>query len=197
MDGLSDYISRETYASEILQTGKGLVELLREALYPDHVQDKEWIRLAAPGEEADYRVGIYLYDIQDYSVMATTEKILSESERQIRPKAVELSFMVFCNENSRFGGIQRENILTLLNEVMRTVYDHPVLSLEKGEEVQLSFLGGQMDFKIQLWGSFNSPLQPAVYIRAVPVLIASRRIRKTARVKERDYQLQKKEGGMS
>lgn len=192
MDGLSDHMSREPYPSEIMQTGKSLVDLLREALYPDYIQDKEWIRLAAPGEEADYRLGIYLYDIQDHSVLVTAEEILNERERKMRPKAVELSFMVFCNENSRFGGIQRENLLTLLNETMRVIYDNPVLFRADGEEVQIMFAGEQVDFKMQLWGSFNRSLQPALYIRAVPVLIASRRIRQTVRVKERDYKLGEK-----
>lgn len=48
---------------EILLTGKCLLELLRKNLCPGYVRDRDGILLTAPWEEADYRVGVYLYDI--------------------------------------------------------------------------------------------------------------------------------------
>lgn len=178
---------KERLDSEILQAGKCLLELLRKELCPELVQDGDLIMLASPWEEADYRVGIYLYDIQDHSVMPTAEVLLGNEERRFPPKAVELSYLIFCNEAHRFGGIQREQIQVMLNEVVRTVYDHPFLEQEDGQALQISFLRESVDFKIRLWGSFNRPLQPAIYVSAVPVLIGSRRKRKVSRVQERNY----------
>lgn len=178
---------KEYLDSEIVQTGKCLLELLRGNLCPDYVRDFEEIALAAPWDEADYRVGVYLYDIQDYSICGTREVAINEGQRRFPPKAVELSYLVFCNEKHRFGGLQREQLHAVLNEVMRVVYDHPVLLRENGEEVELSFLRESAEFKIRLWGSFNQALQPAVYLRAVPVLLASRRLCEVHAVEERDY----------
>lgn len=184
MDG-----SQTSPADEILLTGNSLLELMRRNLCPDHVKDRENVLLTAPWEEADYRVGIYLYDIQDHSL--TTVQNMQEGENVLRfpPKAVELSYMVFCNEKRRFGGLQRGQLQGILNEIVRTAYDNPALQREDGEKVGLSFLRESVEFKIRLWGSFNQPLQPAVYLRAAPVLIASGRTRKVSRVKERDYGL--------
>lgn len=179
--------------SEIPKIGKCLTELLRKALCPSFVRDSSMILPASPWEETDYRVGIYLYDIQDYSFAASSAVMISETEKRFPPKAVELSYMIFCNESSRFGGVKRDQIQTLLNEIVRTIYDFPVVRREDGEEVQLSFSREDMDFKIRLWGSFNQPLQPAIYVKAVPVLIQSGRTAAAAKVEERDYHVGRKE----
>lgn len=188
MDSNQDHIN-----SEIPQIGSCLEELLKKTLCPNYIKDKDMIKQISPWEEADYRAGIYLYDIQDHSLMATQAVMVSDKERRISPKAVELSYMIFCNENSKFGGIQREQVQAVLNETVRTVYDHPILIREDGEEIQISFAKEDMDFKIRLWQSFSKPLQPAVYIRAVPVLIASGRTQDINRVEKRDYRVEKKE----
>ncbi len=187
MDSSQRYLS-----SEILLTGEGLLELLRRELCPGLVQDRELILFASPWEETDYRVGVYLYDIQDFSSMPTFEEAVSDTVRRFPAKAVELSFLVFCNEARRFGGVRREQIKALLNEIVRAVYDNPVLEQEGRQDVQLSFLRESAEFKIRLWGSFNRPLQPAVYLNAAPVLIESGRMRKVSEVRERNYDVERK-----
>ncbi len=182
MDGSQDWLD-----SEILEAGKCLLGLFRNKLCPAYVREQDMIMYAAPWEEADFRVGVYLYDIQDYSVMMTSEGALTDTERRFPPKAVELSYMVFCNETHRFGGIQREQIQVMLNEIVRVVYDNPMLEQGNGEMLQIAFLRENMDFKIRLWGSFSKPLQPAVYIKAAPLLIRSERKRRVSNVQERDY----------
>lgn len=187
MDSDKDFLG-----GEILRTGKCILELFRDSLCPEFVRDKDLILFAAPWEEADCRVGLYLYDIRDHSEMTTSEVVLGEAERRFPPKAVELSYLVFCNETRRFGGVQREQIQVLLSEIVRTVYDNPLLEQEGGETVQICFLQESVEFKIRLWGSFQKPLQPAVYLQAVPVLIESGRKRRVSSVKERNYEMEKK-----
>lgn len=186
MDSGQDYLE-----SEILRAGKGLLELMRRNLCPAYVRDREHILLTAPWEESDFRVGIYLYDIQDYSLAGGQETAEGEDGIRFPPKAVELSYMLFCNEKRRFGGVQREPMQEILNEIARTVYDNPLLESGSGGPVGLSFLREDVEFKIRLWGSFSQPLQPAVYLRAAPVLITSRRVRRAARVREREYGVDK------
>lgn len=177
---------KERFGSEILKIGKCIQELFRKELCPDFVRDTDLVMLSAPWEEADYRVGIYLYDIQDYSLMQAGETPAGDRKRRYPPKAVELSYMIFCNEARRFGGTQREQTHIVLNEIIRTIHDNPVIQNEDGEKVQVSFLQESVEFKIRLWGSFDKPLQPAVYIKAVPVLIHSQRMRSVSKVKEID-----------
>jgi len=177
--------------SEILLTGKCLLELLRRNLCPGYVKDRESILLTAPWEEEDYRVGIYLYDIQDFSLATVGTAESGEDSVRYPPKAVELSYMLFCNVKHRFGGLQREQLQDVLNEIVRTVHDNPSLVREDGEAMGISFLREDVEFKMRLWQSFSQALQPAVYLRVAPVLIASARTRKVIRVKERDYGLEK------
>ena len=183
--GSENYIDNEShFSSEILLTENALLELLKKKLCPGYVRDREAVLLTAPWEEGDFRVGVYLYDIQDHSIMSTEGSYLNEEERRFPPKAVELSYMIFCNEKHRFGGVQREQVHAVLNEIIRLVYDNPLLQREDGESVQISFLREDAEFKLRLWGSFSQPLQPAVYIRAVPVFVTSARSRKAVRVRE-------------
>lgn len=187
--------SRERLDSEILQTGRALAKLFGRSLCPELVRDEESILLTAPWEEEDYRVGIYLYDIQDFSQLVTGMSqavMISDRERRMPPKAVELSYLVFCNDNQRFGGLQREQSHEILNEVIRAVYDNSVLEREDGETIQLSFQRETTDFKMRLWGSFNRSLCPAVYLHAAPVLIASRRVEAVQKVEQRDYDVKRK-----
>lgn len=176
--------SKKHFDSEILLTDNVLLDLLKKNLCPEYVRDREAVLLTSPWEEGDFRVGVYLYDIQDHSVMSTEGSYISDDERCFPPKAVELSYMIFCNEKHRFGGVQREQVHAVLNEIIRLVYDNPLLQREDGERVRVSFLREDAEFKLRLWGSFNQPLQPAVYIRAVPVLVASARSRNAAGVRE-------------
>ena len=179
--------------SEILQVGKELLTLLQKNLCPNFVRDEDLILLTSPWEEADYRVGLYLYDIRDYSLAAVAEAALSDTLRRYPPKAVELSYLIFCNQTHRFGGVQREQLQAVLNEIVRIVYDNPEVEMGEGKAVRISFLRENEEFKIRLWGSFNQPLQPAVYIKAEPVLIESRRKRHMSPVRERNYDVERKE----
>lgn len=176
---------------EIFLTGKCLLELLRDNLCPRYVRDRDSILLTAPWEEEDYRVGVYLYDIQDYSLAVAATADTGGNILRFPPKVVELSYMLFCNEKHRFGGLQREWLQSILNEMIRTLHDNPTLIREDGEKVGISFLCESVEFKIRLWGSFNQPLQPAVYLRAAPVTVASARTRKVNRVTERNYGLER------
>ena len=66
--GSENYINKEShFGSEILLTENALLELLKKKLCPGYVRDREAVLLTAPWEEGDFRVGVYLYDIQDYS----------------------------------------------------------------------------------------------------------------------------------
>ena len=187
MDSVQDRLD-----SEILQTGKSILKLLKKALCPDYVRDEDTVVLTAPWDEEDYRVGVYLYDIQDYSPVFTQGAFIDEQRRRFPPKAAELSYLIFCNQNHRFGGLQREQLHMVLNEIVRAIYDNPVLEREDGENVEISFLRENVEFKIRLWGSFHQALWPAVYVKAAPVLIASRRLQSINRVQERDYGVEKR-----
>lgn len=189
--GASDTAGEGGFGEEILLTGRCLLELLRDSLCPAYVRDRDNVLLTAPWEEEDYRVGVYLYDIQDYSLAVSAPDDTGGDTLRFPPKALELSYMLFCNEKHRFGGLQRERIQGILTEIVRAVYDHPRLTREDGETVEFFFLRESVEFKIRLWGSFNQPLQPAVYVRAAPVAVASARTRKANRVRERDYGLEK------
>lgn len=155
------------------------------------MRDGGSIVLASPWEERDYRLGIYLYDIQDYSAMVP---YISGEDRErfagrILPKAVELYYMIFCSETGNFGKSTQGDSQVVLNEVIRAVAFHGELKTEESGSVLLSFIKESVHFKLELWGSFQKPLRPAVYLQAVPVLISSGKTEEKIPVKEARYQV--------
>lgn len=179
--------------AEIPQASRQIRELLVNNLFPVFVNDQEEIALTVPwGEEKDFQIGIFLYDIQDTSALMPEFQVVQDKYRIYPPKALELAYMIFCNESRQFGGIKRERIQLLLNEIIRLLHDHPVLKQPDDSELVLSFACLDLKQKIDLWGSFHKALQPAVYIRAVPLLIASNRWDNYHPVKTRDYKTVRK-----
>lgn len=169
--------------------GSRLAELLRRELCPRTVRDGSSIAMVSPWEERDYRLGIYLYDIQDYSAMIP----YITREDGVPPKAVELYYMIFCGEAGNFGKSNQEEAHIMLNEVMRAVAFWPELHMEDGAVVHLHFVKETVNFKLELWGSFQKPLRPAVYLQAVPVLISSGKTQEKIPVKEARYQVMRRD----
>lgn len=190
-------MSVETHPSEtadhgteavLSQSGAFLLGRLAEALVPEVLFSRDDLALAPPYQEnRDFRVGVYLYDIQDFSaVTGPGPERLSASERRLPPKPVELHYLVFANQSIPFGRMRGEEEQLLLEAAVRAFHDGGRLSLP-GNPVGLQFSFLALSEKIALWQSFGKPLQPAVYITLSPVLVPSGRILVTPEVREISY----------
>ena len=96
---------------------------LVEQLYPDYLLDRDGVQLCIPRHEhQDVQIGIYLYDISEYSITAQRYASVDGDSRVFPPKLMELSYLIFVNEDARFGGYNKEQEEILYEKMMPRRY---------------------------------------------------------------------------
>ena len=71
---------------------------LVEQLYPDYLLDRDGVQLCIPRHEhQDVQIGIYLYDISEYSITAQRYASVDGDSRVFPPKLMELSYLRSLN----------------------------------------------------------------------------------------------------
>ena len=97
---------------------------LVEQLYPDYLLDRDGVQLCIPRHEhQDVQIGIYLYDISEYSITAQRYASVDGDSRVFPPKLMELSYLIFVNEDARFGGYNKEQEEILYEKMIQTFHD--------------------------------------------------------------------------
>ena len=157
----------------IHEVSKALCTQLIEQLYPDYLLDRDGVQLCIPRHEhQDVQIGIYLYDISEYSITAQRYASVDGDSRVFPPKLMELSYLIYVNEDARFGGYNKEQEEILYEKMIQIFHDLSVLQV-KDSQLPLQFVNMELDSKIHIWESLHQPLQPALYLRVAPVEIAS------------------------
>ena len=175
------------------RAGALLLELLRENLVPSVLHEGDAIRITWPNSEEDYRVGVFLYDIEEARPYGTPAPVrMSDTQRRGASRVFALHFLVYANRKVSFDGMTALDEMTLVEAVMRAVHNAPSGALE-GEPVTIRFDGLTCQEKVALWQSMSTPLQPAVYLVMEPFVVPSTRLERLIPVREVQVQSRKKE----
>lgn len=175
------------------QAGGRMRDLLKGALIPSVLHGDDSIQLTFPTSERDYRVGIFLYDMEEVRPYGTPTPIrVSDTQRQGPSCAFALRFLVFANHKAPFDSMTAQDEMILMEAVMRAIHNCAPFELE-GETVTIRFDDITRQEKTTLWQSIGSPLQPAVYLVMEPLVVPSTRLERFVPVREIEVQSQKKE----
>lgn len=170
--------------------GSLLLEHFRGALVPAVLGEAELVRLSAPGEQEDFRLGLCLYDLEEIRPGGSgTMKRLSEEERRYPSLILSLHFFAFANRKAAFHSVGAEDELLLLEASARAVHSAPGLPFGGGT-LRLGLEGVEREHARALWQSLNIPLQPAVYFSVEPVIIPSTQIRRVPAVRSVEPSIQ-------
>ncbi|MCR0526721.1 DUF4255 domain-containing protein [[Clostridium] innocuum] len=179
----------------IHEVSKTLCAQLIDQLYPDYLLDRDGVQLCIPRHEhQDVQIGIYLYDISEYSITAQRYASVDGDSRVFPPKLMELSYLIYVNEDARFGGYNKEQEEILYEKMIQIFHDLSVLQV-KDRQLPLQFVNMELDSKIHIWESLHQPLQPALYLRVAPVEIASMKNEKVNIVRHVDGKTKSKHKG--
>ncbi|EFP60183.1 hypothetical protein HMPREF0983_03500 [Erysipelotrichaceae bacterium 3_1_53] len=107
---------------------------------------------------------------------------------------MELSYLIYVNEDARFGGYNKEQEEILYEKMIQIFHDLSVLQV-KDSQLPLQFVNMELDSKIHIWESLHQPLQPALYLRVAPVEIASMKNEKVNIVRHVDVKTKSKHKG--
>lgn len=176
------------------KVGEALLEHLRNELVPVVLSAPDMLKLAYPGQEEEFRLGLFLYgteEIRPNGPPAMTR--LGPDSHSLPDLALALHFMVFANRKVSFSGMGMEDELTLVEAAMRAVHGSSGLDVD-GRRMKLEFHDLTQSEKASLWQSLSAPFQPAAYLTVEPVLLPSGRIRRIPPVREVDVHTSRKGG---
>lgn len=177
----------------ISEVSNSILKTLRENLCPELIQSPESIMLTTPSDKnADFQLGLYLYDIQEMREYRQTEYVrISPSKRKLPPKPLNLYYAVYINSKSQMS-VDAENEQRILGRVMQILMDYPILPEELTDEDEMAptITVQTMSFeeKSKLWSVLNIPYQLAIYFSAAPVLLSSRKVSSFTRVVDAGFQ---------
>ena len=158
---------------------------LREDLDAVVVNAEGDIKLSHPGAEMDFRLGVYVYDMEEVRPNGPPRPVqMSEQERRLPDLILALRLMIFANRKVAFNTMEAEDEMRLLEAAMRSIHNVSALDVD-GKKVNMSFQWLTRAEKVSLWQSLNCPLQPAVYLNLEPVPIPDVRILRVPPVRER------------
>lgn len=161
-----------------------LLTRLRGAMVPGVLNAEDAVKLAHPGADADYRFGVFLYDIQEVRPNGPPGmRRVSESEHQFPDRLLALHFLLYANRKVPFDSMDAGDEMILLEAAIREIHSMGALELD-GAPVKVFFDELTRGEKVSLWQSLSSPFQAAAYLRLEPVPVPSARIRIIPPVRE-------------
>ena len=174
-----------------------VLKLLRENICPELIQSPESIALAAPTDKnADFQLGLYLYDIQELREYQNLDMIrLRGNQAQYPPKPLNLFFALYMNTKSHMMS-NVENEQRILGRAMQVLMDHAILyeTAENDEtSASITLLPMSYEEKTKIWSVLSIPYQLGIYFSVAPVLLSSRRIRSFKRVVAAEFDVSQRQ----
>ncbi len=168
-----------------------VLKLLREQICPELIQSPESVALAAPTDKnADFQLGVYLYDIQELREYPQVDMVrLTGNRAQYPPKLLTLHYVLYINSRSQMMSTP-ENEQRILGRSAQVLADHAVLRGAAGEDETAPSITLQMlsfEEKTRIWSVLSIPYQLGIYFQAAPVVLSSRRTREFRRVVAADF----------
>ena len=179
----------------IVDVDNALLNLLRENLTPEVIQNPDAIGLCSPDEKGDMLLGLHLYDIRENEEVRVNERINLEAGRQKNPPAYfTLCYMItaYSSADIKFRAGEDHKIL---NRVLQTFHENPILDAStyaptmKAEEMNLRIHIANLstEEKQRMWNFPNHPYRASLFYRVAPVEVESGRTREVSRVLDVDF----------
>ena len=181
--------------SIISDVSNEVLKLLRENICPELIQSPESIALAAPTDKnADFQLGLYLYDIQELREYQQQDMIrLRGNMTQSPPKPLTLYFALYMNTKSQLMS-NVENEQRILGRAIQVLMDHAILyDTGEDEDTSASITLLSYEEKTKIWSVLSIPYQLGIYFSVSPVLLSSRRIRSFRRVVAAEFDVSQRQ----
>ncbi|MFP3153564.1 DUF4255 domain-containing protein [Lachnospiraceae bacterium ZAX-1] len=185
----------------ISDVSNAIVNLLREAIVPDLVMNKDAIGLCTPEDKNDIVVGVNLYDVRESEeVMSMGMKNDGMKSQTFPSTFLSLYYMitVYSGSDVKFRAEEEQRIF---GKIIQMFKDYPILTGsflgedKSGSRYKVKIEMQQIDRyeKIRLWNSPNIPYKLSMFYKVYPVEITSMKKQEIARVVDLDFTVEEKE----
>ena len=183
-----------------------IVQMLRSKMCPEPIPSPDHIEVSSPADQdADYTLGLYLYDIREEKEVAQPPFIQRGRVQLRKPsRPYGLYYMVFINGSSQMG-MKAPDIQKIMGRVTQIVDDNNSVlpnELQSWLDMQeppivLSHARISLEEKVRVWQAICKPYQISLFYKAAPVFMSSEVVIDTSRVMETSFNLQitEEEGG--
>ncbi len=185
-----------------------MVKLLRERMCPEPIPSPNNISVCSPAEQdADYILGIYLYDIREEGEVSVPPMINAGRMRLQRPpRPYSLYYMLFINGSSQMG-LKAADVQKILGRAAQVVNDRNSVNPRvlqtwlESNEPPIAFTPAKLSLedKVRVWSAINKPYQVSLFYKAAPVFLSSEIVVDTPRVTDASFSVglvgERKDGG--
>lgn len=176
----------------LVEAGSALVELLRENLTPEPVDNRETISLCSPHENENNQLTLYLYHIEEEARSMTSGYYQADKDTQrIRPAQYTLRYLVTAHSKAPVQ-LREADQSRILGAVLQTVRDNPVIPqeylggslAEERAEIHVAVEKMPLEQLLKIWNNNSKEYKLSVVVMVSGVTIRSKRERRVPRVTE-------------
>lgn len=162
---------------------------------PEPIPSPNNISVCSPAEsDADYLLGLYLYDIREEGEMSLPPMIARGSRMQKPPRPYSLYYMLFINGSSQMG-LKAADIQKIVGRAAQIVNDGNTVNPRELQnwleipEPPIAFTQAKMTLeeKVRVWSAISKPYQVSLFYKASPVFLSSEVVMEVPLVTEASF----------
>jgi len=176
----------------IADVSRNLLELLRENLSPEPINNAELIGLCTPVEPGNFVLGLNIYDVEEKKDLGTQNSVnLRPGLIKDPPTPLMLYYMLTVYSKTELANraVDEQRIMGKAMQVLndnRKLRGEQLLGSLQANHSQLSInkINLSMDEKVKIWSLYNQTYRISSYYQVGPVYLESDKIRDTQPVTE-------------
>ena len=176
----------------LVEAGNAVVELLRDNLTPEPVDNRETISLCSPHESENNQLTLYLYHVEEEARNLSSGYYQSDRDTQRRmPAQFALRYLVTAHSKAPVQ-MREADQSRILGAVIQIIRDNPVIPLrylegslaEEGADLHVSVENTPLEQMLKIWNNNSKEYKLSLVLMVTGVSIQSRQERRTPRVTE-------------
>ena len=176
----------------LVEAGNALVELLRDNLTPEPVDNRETISLCSPHESENNQLTLYLYHVEEEARNMAAGYYQADRDTQRRmPAQFALRYLVTAHSKAPVQ-MREADQSRVMGAVLQIIRDNPVIPqrylegslAEEGADLHISVENTPLEQLLKIWNNNSKEYKLSIVIMVTGVSIESRRERRVPRVTE-------------
>lgn len=187
----------------LVEAGSALVELLRDNLTPEPIDNRELIALCSPHESENNQLTLYLYQVEvDTQGAESGYYPVSREVERMRPARYNLRFLVTAHSKAP-AQMREADRYRMVGAALQVLRDHPVIDqqylsgslADQNARIHVALEKTTQDQLLKIWNNSASPYKLSFVVLLSGVEIDSRLERRITRVTDVTIATRQKPGG--
>ena len=175
-----------------VEAGTALVELLRDHMTPEPLDNRETISLCSPHESENNQLTLYLYHIEEENQpMTAGYRMEGRDTLRIPPAQYTLRYLATAHSKAPTQ-LKEADQHRIMGAMVQTIRDNPVIpqrylsgsTAEERAQLHVSIERAPLEQLLKIWNNNSKDYKLSLVVMLTGVTVRSRRERRVARVTE-------------